>query len=91
MAKKIVLGLLVLLAALTVDFLRLEVFAWMDSRLSGGTTFYNSPEPAGGTLPAGMPSGVAPEDNGGMGAYPAPPASPRQKLFLPCVVRSANR
>jgi hypothetical protein len=91
MAKKIVLGLLVLMAAFTVDFLRLEVFARMDSRLSGGTTFYDSIEPAGGTLPAGMPSSVTPEDNGGIGAYPAPPASPRQKLFLPCVVRPANR
>lgn len=91
MAKKIALGLLVLLAALTVDFLRQEVFAWMDSRLGGGTTFCNFPEPAGGTLPAGMPSGMAPEDNGELGAYPAPPASPRQKLFLPCVARPANR
>jgi hypothetical protein len=91
MDKKIVLGLLALMGALTVDFLRQEVFAWRDSRLSRGTPFDNSQAPAGGTLPAGMPSGVAPEDNGGMGAYPAPPASPRQKLFLPCVVRPAHR
>ena len=91
MAKKIALGMLVLMGALTVDFLRLEGFAWMDSRLSRETAFHNSQAPAGGTPPARRPSGVAREENGGVGAYPAPPASPRQKLFLPSVARPANR
>ncbi len=83
MAKKIALGLLVLLAALTVDFLRQEVFAWMDSRLGGGTTFCNFPEPAGGTLPAGMPSGMAPEDNGSWAPTPHLPQARGRNCFCP--------
>jgi hypothetical protein len=81
MAKKVALCLIILMAAMTLDFLRQEVFAWMDSRSRRESNFYDTKAPAFAALPGGTPSGATPDTR--LGAYPYPPGSQRYQLFLP--------
>jgi hypothetical protein len=87
MARKVVVFLIIILAALTLDFLRQEVFAWMDPCGDQKATSQNSGGLASISSASGRTSGTL---SPAIGAYP-PPDQPGLILYLPLVSKPAGQ
>ncbi|MBI5585998.1 MAG: hypothetical protein HY892_19475 [Deltaproteobacteria bacterium] len=85
MAKKIVVFLIMVMAALTIDLLRQEVFAWMAPYGDRGATYQYSTSKTGSP---GMKS-VTPLNSLAV-PYP-PPDRPGRILYLPLVSNPAGQ
>jgi hypothetical protein len=82
MAKRIVILLIIVMAAVALDLLRQEVFAWMGAGEARKTTSQNSIEFASWRPSLPVKSGIA--ASSGLGGYP-PPRGQNSRLFLPSI------